>query len=158
MRESPLRRECTSSWPIHVLLHECFTFGPSLIKKNYNYLKYCIYFGGQQTFPKYKRYSYVRPLNTRFMVSLSFIGHWHGRGGISYPHSYHPAYPSPQQYHVQCTLVIKKSSGPIKFVLYNEISLYQGCKNNSIQRESQRFYFFIMKFCYISVLYNESAL
>ena len=33
-----------------------------------------MYFGGQQTFPKYKRYSYVRPLNTRSMVSLSFIG------------------------------------------------------------------------------------
>ena len=41
-----------------------------------------MYFGGQQTFPKYKRYSYVRPLNTRSMVSLSFIGLWHGRGGI----------------------------------------------------------------------------
>ena len=63
---------------------------------------------------------------------------------------------------IQCTLVIKKSLGPMKFVLYNEISLYQGCKNNKIQRKSkiwdQRFYFFIMKFCYISVLYNESAL
>ena len=71
-------------------------------KKENNYLKYCIYmyFGGQQTFPKYKRYSYVRPLNTRSMVSLSFIGLWHGRGGISYPHCYHPAYPSPQEHHV----------------------------------------------------------
>ena len=59
-----------------------------------------MYFGGQQTFPKYKRYSYVRPLNTRSMVSLSFIGLWHGRGGISYPHCYDPAYPSPQEHHV----------------------------------------------------------
>ena len=42
-RESPLRGECTSSWTIHVLLHECFTFGQSLIKnKKNNYLKYCI--------------------------------------------------------------------------------------------------------------------
>lgn len=63
---------------------------------------------------------------------------------------------------IQCTLVIKKSLGPMKLFLYNEISLYQGCQNNRIQRKSkiwdQRFYFFKMKFCYISVLYNESAL
>ena len=92
--------ECTSSSTItcSLLLHECSTFGPSLIKNNS--LEYCIYFGGQQTFYKYKCYSYVRPLNTLSMVSLSSIFHWHGRAGISYPRSYHPAYPLPQEQHV----------------------------------------------------------
>ena len=41
-----------------------------------------MYFGGQQTFPKYKRYSYVRPLNTRSMVSLSLLVS--GTGGEGY--------------------------------------------------------------------------
>ena len=63
MRESPLRGECR---PYFLLDHTCTP--PRMLhvwtlidkKRRKKYLKYCIYmyFGGQQTFPKYKRYSY----------------------------------------------------------------------------------------------------
>ena len=60
------------------------------------------------------------------------------------------------------TLVITSSLGPEKFACYNETLLYQGYKNNPIQRKSEiresQNYLVIMKVCYISAGYNESPL
>ena len=54
-----------------------------------------------------------------------------------------------------------KLLGPSEItLLYIEILLYPGCKNNRIQRNfelwNQENCFVISGFCYISVLYNES--
>ena len=64
--------------------------------------------------------------------------------------------------HVQWTLIITSSLGPEKFAGCNETLLYQGYKNNTIQRKFEirdcPNYLVIMTVCYISGCYNESPL
>ena len=54
------------------------------------------------------------------------------------------------------------SLGPVKLLCHIKMLLYPGYKNNKIQRNfelwDQENYFVISRFCYISVLYNESPL
>ena len=56
---------------------------------------------------------------------------------------------------VQWTLVMTNSSGPKKLLcLYNKVLLYQGYKNNKIQRKFEvrdQENYVITKFCYIRV-------
>ena len=55
-----------------------------------------------------------------------------------------------------------RSSGPEKYACYNETLLYQGYKNNKIQRKftiwDHKNYLVIMKPRYIGALYNDSPL